>query len=119
MYPYIDRMEYAYASCDLAVCRSGASSLAELTRAGVPSILIPYPHAAADHQTGNARAMVAAGAALLVPDDGAPALLGAAIRELINDPQRLRAMAGAARGLGRPGAAAALADAVERLARAR
>ena len=118
LYPFIERMECAYAASDLAVCRSGASSLAELTRAGVPSILIPYPYAAADHQTGNAKAMVEAGAALLIPDADAATLLPEAVRGLINDRARLKAMGEAARLLGRPGAAGVLADAVERLARA-
>ena len=119
MYPFIERMECAYAACDLAVCRSGATSLAELTRTGVPSILIPYPFAAADHQTENARALVEAGAAQLVPDPDALRLLPAAVRGLLGNNEQLRTMALAARRLGRPGAAGALADAVERLAQAR
>ena len=119
MRPFIDRMEYAYAACDLAVCRSGATSLAEMARAGVPSVLVPYPHAAAGHQTENARAMVDAGAALLVPDAAAASLLGNAVRDLIHDGTRLRAMAEAARRLAAPDAARELADAVERLARMR
>jgi UDP-N-acetylglucosamine--N-acetylmuramyl-(pentapeptide) pyrophosphoryl-undecaprenol N-acetylglucosamine transferase len=118
LFPFIERMECAYAACDVAVCRSGASSLAELTRVGVPSILIPYPHAAADHQTENAKAMTDAGAGILIPDADAARLLPAAVRGLLNDRERLRAMAEAARLLGRPGAAGVLADAVERLARA-
>ncbi len=117
MYPYIENMEYAYAASDLAVCRSGASSLAELTVAGLPSILVPYPFAAADHQTENAKAMADAGAALMIPDKGAGALLGAAVAGLLSDSGRLASMADAARRLGKPGAAGALADAVERLAR--
>jgi UDP-N-acetylglucosamine--N-acetylmuramyl-(pentapeptide) pyrophosphoryl-undecaprenol N-acetylglucosamine transferase len=119
LYPFIERMEYAYAACDLAVCRSGATSLAELTRTGVPSILIPYPYAAADHQTENAKAIVEAGAGILIPDADAAALLPAAVRGLINNRERLKTMAEAARLLGKPGAAGVLADAVERLARAR
>ncbi len=116
MYPFIDSMEDAYAACDLAVCRSGASSIAELTRAGVPSVLIPYPHAAADHQTENARAVAAAGAGILLSDSDAGTLLGATVRRLLGDRVQLSAMGSAARLLGKPGAAADLADAVERLA---
>ena len=101
--PFIEKMEYAYAAADLAVCRSGASSLAELTRAGVPAILIPYPHAAADHQTENAKAMVDAGAALRIADAEAAALLPAALGGLIHDAERLKSMGNAARLLGRPG----------------
>jgi len=117
MYPFIERMEFAYAACDLAVCRAGATSLAELTQTGVPSVLVPYPHAAADHQSGNARAMEAAGASLCVKDADAAAQLLPAVTALLGDPARLRAMGDAARRLARPGAAAAIADAVERLAR--
>jgi UDP-N-acetylglucosamine--N-acetylmuramyl-(pentapeptide) pyrophosphoryl-undecaprenol N-acetylglucosamine transferase len=117
LYPFIERMECAYAACDLAVCRSGASTLAELTETGTPSILIPYPYAAADHQSTNALAMVEAGAAMLVPDAEAVACLDAAIRGLLGDGGRLQRMGDAARRLGRPGASGVLADAVERLAR--
>ncbi|HTO94950.1 MAG TPA: undecaprenyldiphospho-muramoylpentapeptide beta-N-acetylglucosaminyltransferase [Bacteroidota bacterium] len=116
MFPFIERMEYAYAACDLAVCRAGATSLAELQQSGVPSILIPYPHAAADHQTGNARAMEAAGAAICLSDGEAAQGLLTVVRELLGDPIRLKAMGDAARRMARPGAAAAIADAVERLA---
>jgi len=119
LYPFIEKMECAYAACDLAVCRSGATSLAELTRTGVPSILIPYPYAAADHQTENAKAMAEAGAGILVPDAEAATLLPAAVRGLLNDGERLQTMGKAARLLGKPGAAGVLADAIERLARAR
>ncbi len=116
VFPYIERMEFAYAASDVAVCRAGATTVAELAQAGLPSVLIPYPHAAADHQTENARAMAEGGAALLCPDAEAgdrllPLLLG-----LLDDPDRLRAMAGKARAMARPEAAAVLADAVIRLA---
>ncbi len=63
--PFIDRMDYAYAASDLIVCRAGATTIAELTRLGKPAILVPYPYAAADHQTENARAMTQAGAAMM------------------------------------------------------
>jgi UDP-N-acetylglucosamine--N-acetylmuramyl-(pentapeptide) pyrophosphoryl-undecaprenol N-acetylglucosamine transferase len=114
--PFIEKMEYAYAAADLAVCRAGASSLAELMQAGVPAILIPYPYAAADHQTENAKAMVEGGAALRIADTEAAELLPAAVRELMNDSERLRSMGNAARRLGTSGSAGILADAVERLA---
>jgi UDP-N-acetylglucosamine--N-acetylmuramyl-(pentapeptide) pyrophosphoryl-undecaprenol N-acetylglucosamine transferase len=119
LYPYIERMECAYAACDLAVCRAGATSIAELTRTGVPSILIPYPFAAADHQRENAKTLVEAGAGILIADADAVKLLPAAIRGLMNDRIRLQTMGEAARLLGKPGAAGTLADAVEGLARAR
>ena len=65
---YEDDMPTVYAAADLIVCRSGASTVAELAVAGVPSVLVPLPHAPGDHQTANARAMVDAGGALLLAD---------------------------------------------------
>src|SRR5699024_3919189 len=59
--PFIDDMAAAYARADLALCRAGATSLAELAATGTPSVLVPFPFAAHDHQTGNARAMQEAG----------------------------------------------------------
>jgi UDP-N-acetylglucosamine--N-acetylmuramyl-(pentapeptide) pyrophosphoryl-undecaprenol N-acetylglucosamine transferase len=113
---FIDRMECAYAAADLAVCRAGATTLAELARAGLPAVLVPYPLAAADHQTENARAMQDAGAALMVPDAGLETGLGPAIERLMRDPESRRTMGTRARTLGKPDAAAVLARAV--LARA-
>ncbi len=114
--PYIEHMEHAYAVCDLAVSRSGASTLAEMTRVGVPSVLVPYPHAAADHQTANARVMAEAGASVLIPEARAEGELMATVMELLRDPGRREAMSARARDLGRPDAANVLADAVLRLA---
>ncbi len=116
---FIDRMEYAYAACDLAVCRAGATTLAELMRSGTPALLVPYPFAAADHQTVNATTMVEAGAALLCPDRDLSGRLAAMLAELIRDRDRLRAMSRKARSLGRPDAAAVIAGAVITLARSR
>ncbi len=65
--PFCERMEMVYSLADLAISRSGASSLAEIAHYGLPSILIPYPHAAEDHQTRNAEIFVRAGASVLVP----------------------------------------------------
>ncbi len=108
---FIDRMELAYAAADLVLCRAGASSIAELTVMGLPSVLVPYPHATADHQTANARALQRAGAAVTIPDH---ALDGDALARTVNgllaDPGALEVMATAARDLGRPGAADALAN---------
>jgi len=114
--PYIDRMEDAYALADLAVARSGATTLAELMRAGVPAVLVPYPHAAADHQTENARTMVEAGAALMVKDAELAESLGDRLQLLLGDPARRRSMGERARSLGHPEAARLLAEAVLRLA---
>ena len=114
--PYIDNMGDMLAAADLVLSRAGASSIAEIAALSVPSVLVPYPHATADHQTTNARYLVDAGAAVMFPDadiDGAPfaeALLG-----LLDDPQRRDRMRDAARGLGAVHAAARLADALEGL----
>ena len=109
--PFEDDMAAAYAWCDLAICRSGALTLAELEAAGVPSILVPYPHAVDDHQTRNAEAMVAAGAARLVAEgDDFVKRLGAAFEEIGQRDMLLR-MANAARSLAHPDAARRIADA--------
>jgi UDP-N-acetylglucosamine--N-acetylmuramyl-(pentapeptide) pyrophosphoryl-undecaprenol N-acetylglucosamine transferase len=118
--PYEEHMERLYGDAALAVCRAGAVTVAELAAAGVPSVLVPWPGAADDHQTGNARAMEAAGAAVLLPDaqcDGAR--LDAVAGALLADPVRLGSMARAARAVARPDAADRLADLVEEVARAR
>lgn len=108
--PFADDMAAAYAWADLVICRSGALTLAELAAAGVPAILVPYPHAVDDHQTRNAEALVAAGAALLVPEgDDFVKRLGLAFEE-IGDRTRLLAMADAARTLSKPDAARRIAD---------
>jgi UDP-N-acetylglucosamine--N-acetylmuramyl-(pentapeptide) pyrophosphoryl-undecaprenol N-acetylglucosamine transferase len=98
---FIDAMEYAYAAADVVVCRSGATTLAELTRLGKASILIPYPHAAADHQTYNARTMVDAGAALLIADRDVKIKLWDAVRDLIHDDKKREQMSQASRALGK------------------
>jgi UDP-N-acetylglucosamine--N-acetylmuramyl-(pentapeptide) pyrophosphoryl-undecaprenol N-acetylglucosamine transferase len=101
----------ALAAADLVVGRGGSSTLAEATALGLPIVVVPYPHAAG-HQRANARQLVEAGAARLIDDEDfdADALLGAAA--LLDDPNAHLQMAAAARGLGRPGAADAVADLV-------
>lgn len=116
MLPYIADMEHAYAASDLAVCRAGATTLAELTNAGVPSVLVPYPLAAADHQRLNARALVDAGAALLVADENIGSRLLPAVLDLFAHPDRLRAMAARSKSLGRPDAAQRIARSILNLA---
>jgi UDP-N-acetylglucosamine--N-acetylmuramyl-(pentapeptide) pyrophosphoryl-undecaprenol N-acetylglucosamine transferase len=110
---FIDRMELAYAVADAVVCRAGASTLAELTVLGLPSVLVPYPHATADHQTANARALQAAGGALCVPDSELDAArLVAEAEPLLLDDERRHRMAEAARTFGRPDAARRVAQLV-------
>ena len=92
-------MPSRYSWADLAVCRAGALTLAELALAGLPALLVPYPHAADDHQTANARELEAAGAARLLSgldEDPGGSLAGAAL-ELLGNPEALRAMSDCAR----------------------
>jgi UDP-N-acetylglucosamine--N-acetylmuramyl-(pentapeptide) pyrophosphoryl-undecaprenol N-acetylglucosamine transferase len=104
--PFIRDMASAYARSALVVCRSGATTLAELTVCGRPALLIPFPYAAADHQTANARALAHKGAALLLPQrELTGELLARRIGELFADRPRLVQMGAAARRLGKPQAA--------------
>jgi UDP-N-acetylglucosamine--N-acetylmuramyl-(pentapeptide) pyrophosphoryl-undecaprenol N-acetylglucosamine transferase len=116
-HPFLrDDMLTALAAADLVVGRAGSSTLAEVTALGLPIVVVPYPHAAG-HQKANARQLVEAGAGRLVDDAAfdAPALLEAA--QLLEDPAAHLAMSAAARELGRPGAADAVADLVLAAAR--
>src|SRR4051794_10793263 len=91
--PFHHRMEEAYSAADVAIARSGAASLAELAFYGLPSILIPFPYAADDHQTRNAEIVVAAGAAILLKEaDLSGDLLARSITTLARDAAKLRAM---------------------------
>ena len=106
---YVVPFGLALAAADLAVARAGGSVF-ELAQYGLPAVLIPYPHASADHQTANAAWMERAGAAVVLPDAGLTAArLRSAVDGLVDDPQRLRAMAAASARLARPDAAAAIA----------
>jgi UDP-N-acetylglucosamine--N-acetylmuramyl-(pentapeptide) pyrophosphoryl-undecaprenol N-acetylglucosamine transferase len=114
--PYVDPFA-ALGAADVAVARAGGSVF-ELAAAGIPSILVPYPHATADHQSGNARWMADGGAAVVVPDDQLDApRLAREVGNLLSSPQRLDAMRAAARKLARADAADRIADEVLRLAR--
>ena len=108
--PFIDDMAAAYAGADIVMCRAGALTVSELACAGVASILVPYPHAVDDHQTGNARYLADQGAALLLPQSDLSAERLSALLGSLNRPQLL-AMACRARALAQPGATAAVADA--------
>ncbi|MEI7559014.1 MAG: UDP-N-acetylglucosamine--N-acetylmuramyl-(pentapeptide) pyrophosphoryl-undecaprenol N-acetylglucosamine transferase [Actinomycetes bacterium] len=109
---YVEGFGEAVAACDLAVARAGGSVF-ELAAQGCPAILIPYPHAAGDHQTGNARWMEAAGAAVVMADgELSAASLGRAVDSLLRDPARLKEMAGASASLARPDAAREVAAVV-------
>ena len=115
---YEDRMPVLYRAADLFVCRAGAMTVAELLVCGVPAILVPLPGAPRDHQTRNAEALVAAGAAILVPDAECTAdRLETELAALLSDADRLAAMGEAARRLGHPDAAATVAELVDAHAR--
>ncbi|HEX6231147.1 MAG TPA: undecaprenyldiphospho-muramoylpentapeptide beta-N-acetylglucosaminyltransferase [Actinomycetota bacterium] len=107
---FLERMELAYAAADLVVARAGATTVAEVAACGVASVLIPYPYATGRHQEANARALQRAGGASVLLDDelDGPAL-AERIRELLDDPDRLRSMGERARAWSRPDAADALA----------
>jgi UDP-N-acetylglucosamine--N-acetylmuramyl-(pentapeptide) pyrophosphoryl-undecaprenol N-acetylglucosamine transferase len=114
--PYLKEMQYALAVADLAVARAGASFLAELAMVGLPSILVPYPYAANDHQTQNAKAFESAGAARLMLDKQLDsALLAANILELANNAEERRRMSQAAKALARADALDNIIDVVNKL----
>ena len=115
---YEDDMAAVYAAADLMVSRAGATTVAELAAVGVPAVLVPLPGAPGDHQTANARRLVAAGGAIMVRDDEADSSrLVAEVDALLEDPGRLDTMAGAAGSVARPDAASAVVDLVESCAR--
>lgn len=109
--PFIDDMARAYARASLVVCRAGATTLAELCAIGRASILIPYPHAAEDHQTLNALSLQDDGAAIAIREpDATVEKLAEHVATLLGDAEARRGMASRARRLGRPDAAAAVVD---------
>ena len=114
---YIDDMPAKLADAHLVIARAGASTIAELTAAGRPAILVPLPSAADDHQTANAREMAVVGGARMIAQSGFTAhALARQIAVLADDPQALANAAARALSVGRPHAASDLADLVERIA---
>ncbi len=114
---YIDEMPRCFADSDLIVSRSGASSIAEITAAGRPSILIPFPHAADDHQRKNAESLMNRGAAMVLEQKGANGkALARMILDLDGDRNRLAGMAAAAKGLAQPDSASRIVDLLEEVA---
>jgi UDP-N-acetylglucosamine--N-acetylmuramyl-(pentapeptide) pyrophosphoryl-undecaprenol N-acetylglucosamine transferase len=111
---FIDDMATEYRRCDVVISRAGATTIAELGVVGRPAILVPYPHAADNHQEINAREMAAAGAALLFRQAELTAeSLAGAVAELAGDPERRERMGSAMKALGRPEAAATICDWLE------
>jgi UDP-N-acetylglucosamine--N-acetylmuramyl-(pentapeptide) pyrophosphoryl-undecaprenol N-acetylglucosamine transferase len=106
VYRFIDDMPGFFSGADLILCRSGASTVAEITAAGKPSVFVPFPRAADDHQKRNAQALEQAGAAVMLEESNlTAATLVETISGLFSDPARLQAMAAAARKLSHPSAA--------------
>ena len=111
---FLDDMEVLFGQADLVLSRSGATTCAELTAAGKAAVLVPFAAAADDHQRTNARALEAAGAARMVEEKDLTAeSLARAIAGVLDEPGRLQAMEAASRRLGRPDAAARVADLLE------
>ena len=109
--PYVERMAEAFAQADLVVCRAGASTVAELTASGRPSVLVPFPYATGDHQRENAMVLSEKGAAILVNDAEMTGVrLAEILRRFLKDPAELSAMAEKSRSLGRPDAALRIAE---------
>jgi UDP-N-acetylglucosamine--N-acetylmuramyl-(pentapeptide) pyrophosphoryl-undecaprenol N-acetylglucosamine transferase len=108
---FFNDMASRYAEADLIVCRAGATTVAEITAVGRAAVFIPFPEAADDHQTKNAEALVAAGAAMMISQvqlEGK--LLAMTIEALVADQQRLANMADNARSQGRPEAAVTIVN---------
>lgn len=115
--PFVQDMPVAFAQADLIVCRSGASAVAEIAAAGKPSILVPFPFAADQHQLHNAQALERAGAAILVPDrEMNGQRFFEEISKLVSDPERLAAMGQRAKTFAHPNAAQRAAEILEQLA---
>jgi UDP-N-acetylglucosamine--N-acetylmuramyl-(pentapeptide) pyrophosphoryl-undecaprenol N-acetylglucosamine transferase len=114
---YEDHMDLLLAASDLALTRAGGG-VAELAAVGLPALLVPLPIATRDHQTANAQALAAVGAAIVVPDDECSTQrVVDEVDTLVADPDRLAAMAGAMRGAAHPDAAERVARLVEASAR--
>ncbi len=116
--PFIEDMAASYRWADLAVCRAGALTVAELAAAGLPAVLVPYPYAIDDHQYHNACWLERGGAAVIVRESElTPERLAATVHDWACDPQRRRELAVRARGLALPDAAQRVADACLEVAR--
>ena len=117
VFKFIEDMPAAFARADLVVCRSGASTVAEIAAAGKPAVFVPFPRAADDHQRVNAEALSKHGAAVVVEESKLEGVwLAETIAALLQDPRRLQAMSHAARELSHPNAAREIAAMAARVA---
>jgi UDP-N-acetylglucosamine--N-acetylmuramyl-(pentapeptide) pyrophosphoryl-undecaprenol N-acetylglucosamine transferase len=115
---FITDMPAAFGRADLLMCRAGASTVAEVAAAGKPAIFVPFPFATDDHQTRNAQALAAKGAALLIPESELTLeRIANEVSSMITNPQRLAEMSAGARALSHPRAAEEIAEIVAGLAR--
>lgn len=112
--PFIDKMELAYRAADLVVCRAGALTISELACQKMPSILVPSPNVAEDHQTKNAKALVEKDAAIMVSDDRARTELWLKIAELLNDKEHRENQALHIAEFARPDAGRDIAEIIRR-----
>ncbi len=117
VFKFIEDMPSAFARADLVVCRSGASTVAEIAAAGKPAVFVPFPWAADDHQRVNAEALARSGAAVVVEESKLEGVwLAETIAALLGDPLRLESMSAAARGMAHPNAARDIAAMAARFA---
>lgn len=117
VHKFIDDMPGTFARADLLVCRSGASTVGEITAAGKAAIFVPFPRAADDHQNVNASALERAGASVVVEESNLEAAyLVDTVAALLNDPHRLQGMSAAAKSLAHPNAVQEIAEMVKGLA---
>ena len=113
--PFLDDMPAAFAKASVILCRSGATTVAELAAARRPSVLIPFPRAADDHQTKNAEVFARAGAAILLREpELTPALLRQTLADVLTHPERLQAMTARAQALAHSNAAETIAAMIEK-----
>lgn len=113
--PFFEDMGLIYSAADLMISRAGGMTIAEMTSFGLPAILIPFPHAAGDHQRLNALSLQRAGAAILIPEDELyPSKLAEALESILSDEEKLSRMREASLRLGRPGAAAEIVEIILR-----
>jgi UDP-N-acetylglucosamine--N-acetylmuramyl-(pentapeptide) pyrophosphoryl-undecaprenol N-acetylglucosamine transferase len=116
--PYFEDLSTPYAACDMAICRAGAMTIAELAVTGTPALFIPYPFAAADHQTHNANFLAAKGAAEVLPQSQLTAeSFKSKVMELMESEERLKNMRQNMRALGKPQAAEHLAQRLKAISR--
>jgi UDP-N-acetylglucosamine--N-acetylmuramyl-(pentapeptide) pyrophosphoryl-undecaprenol N-acetylglucosamine transferase len=109
---FLENMPNAYAMSDLVVCRAGAGTIAELSVLGLPTVLVPSPWVAGDHQTKNAQSFVQAGAATLLKDDELSEKLSQTVSDLITSPEKLSSMRKAGLAMALPNAAQNIAKAI-------